>query len=80
MISRRNKVYKVKFKEINKPAVIKIYPRSSKLSIEYRNLKNLSKAGINVPKVIYKSEKCLILEYISGDLVNNMAEKQDLGS
>lgn len=80
LISRRNKVYKIKFRDTNLPAILKVYPSENELSNEYINLKKLSKLGITVPNVLSKSNKCLILEHISGDLVNDLAEKQNLGS
>ncbi|MEN4018971.1 MAG: hypothetical protein PQ975_11730 [Methanobacterium sp.] len=78
--SRRNNVYKVKFRETSLPAVMKVYSKKNNLLNEYKNLKKLSKAGLNVPELLFKSESCLILEHIPGNLVNDLTERQDLGS
>lgn len=80
MKSRRNKVYKVKFKETSLPAIMKLYFQKNNLLNEYKNLKKLSKTGLNVPEVLFKSENCLILEHIPGNSVNDLTERHDLGS
>jgi tRNA A-37 threonylcarbamoyl transferase component Bud32 len=79
LFSRRNKVYKVKIKETGTLAIMKIYSKQRELLNEYANLEKVSNAGLRVPKVFIKIENILILEYIPGNLVNDLAEKQDLG-
>lgn len=79
MKSRRNKVYKVKFKEVHLPAIMKVYSQKNNLLNEFKNLKKMSKAGLNVPELLFKSKNCLILEYIPGNSVNDLTERQDLG-
>jgi len=59
---------------------MKVYSKKNDLLNEYKNLKKISKAGLNVPELLFKSENCLILEYIPGNLVNDLTERHDLGS
>lgn len=50
------------------------------LEKEYRNIKALQKQGIPIPKIMYKSNDSLIFQYIQGELVGDLVEKQCLGN
>jgi tRNA A-37 threonylcarbamoyl transferase component Bud32 len=80
MFSRRNKVYKVKIKETGMLAIMKVYSKQRELLNEYANLKKISNARLNVPRVLKKTENSLILEYIPGNLVNDLVEQLNLGN
>lgn len=66
----------------NKIFVMKKYSIDS-ISIlekEYRNIKMLQKSGIPVPKIIDISNGSLFLEYIRGELVGDLVERQCIGN
>lgn len=50
------------------------------LEKEYKNMEMLQKHGISIPKIIYKSNDSLIFQYIQGELVEDLVEKQCLGN
>jgi tRNA A-37 threonylcarbamoyl transferase component Bud32 len=49
------------------------------LEREYRNIKMLQDSGVLVPKVIHKENDTLFFEYIQGDLVGDLVERQSIG-
>jgi len=81
--SKRNQVYKIILENEGKSqlAIMKIYDsgKDSLLEAEYRNINMLYDYGINVPKIICKDNNRLIMEYIDGDLVNDLVERLDTG-
>ncbi|WP_414469802.1 hypothetical protein [Methanobacterium sp. ACI-7] len=80
--SYRNESYKIKFTSDNNHlfAVLKVYSNTEKCLIEYKNLIELSNNGIKVPEVLEKHDNKLFLEYIGGNLVNELIEKQHIGN
>ncbi|HOH89017.1 MAG TPA: RIO1 family regulatory kinase/ATPase, partial [Bacillota bacterium] len=46
---------------------------------EYRNMKMLQDSGVLVPKVIHKENDSLFFEYIQGELVGDLVERQSIG-
>lgn len=79
--SRRNKVYKVKLNSNNEnKMVMKIYQDPSSRLIEQENLLKLKQNNINIPDILKRSKNLLFLEYIKGDLINDLVEKLDSGS
>jgi len=82
LYSKRNQVYKIMLEIEGKsqPAIMKIYSGKDNLpEAEYRNMKMLYDYGINVPRIICKDNNRLIMEYIDGDLVNDLVERLDTG-
>lgn len=79
--SRRNKVCKVKLNSNNEnKMVMKIYQDTSSRLIEHENLLKLKQNNINIPDMFKGSKNILFLGYIQGDIINDLAEKLDLGS
>lgn len=66
----------------NKVCIMKKYSiySSGILEKEYKNIKMLQKSGISVPKIIYKNNDSLFLEYIRGELVGDLVERQCIGN
>lgn len=82
LYSKRNQVYKIMLEIEGKsqPAIMKIYSGKDNLpEAEYWNMKMLYDYGINVPRIICKDNNRLIMEYIDGDLVNDLVERLDTG-
>jgi len=50
------------------------------LAKEQKNLKMLHRSGISVPKVLYEYNGRIFLEYIKGDLIGDLVERQCLGN
>jgi len=50
------------------------------LEREYKNIKMLQKSGISVPQIIFKSDNSLFFEYIRGELIGDLVERQCMGS
>ncbi|HQL35958.1 MAG TPA: RIO1 family regulatory kinase/ATPase, partial [Bacillota bacterium] len=46
---------------------------------EYRNMKMLQDSGVLVPRVIHKEDDSLFFEYIQGELVGDLVERQSVG-
>lgn len=72
------------FKNSNKNEILvmKKY-RIDSISIlekEYNNIKMLQKSGISIPKIIFRSNDSLFLEYIQGELAGDLAERQCIGN
>ncbi len=65
----------------SKIAIMKKYNFDSMsiLEKEYANIKALQKFGIFIPKILYKSHDSLFLEYIQGELIGDLVEKQIIG-
>lgn len=80
--SKRHNVYKVKINNENKISIMKKYSPDSMNSLEkeYKNIKMLQESGIWVPKIIYKNNDSIFLEYIAGELVGDLVERQYIGS
>lgn len=72
------------FKNSNKNEILvmKKY-RIDSISIlekEYNNIKMLQKSGISIPKIIFRSNDSLFLEYIQGELAGDLTERQCIGN
>ena len=81
--SKRNNVYKIKIQSLveKEIAVMKKYNNNSHIQEkEYGNIKMLQKLGIPIPKIIYKNNDNLILQYIQGELVGDLVERQGIGN
>lgn len=90
--SKRNNVYKVQVNNCveneaemdknNKILVMKRYSTNNTgiMEKEYENIKMLRKLGISIPNVIYKNSDSLFLEYIRGELVVDLIERQYIGN
>jgi len=82
--SKRNSVYKVKIYNSaeNEIAIMKKYSIDSIgiLEKEYKTIKMLQKLDVSIPKIIYKSSDSLFFEYIQGELVGDLAERQCIGN
>lgn len=65
----------------SKIAIMKKYNFDSMaiLEREYTNIKMLQKFGIFIPEIIYKNHDSLFLEYIPGELIGDLVEKQIIG-
>ena len=61
--------------------IMKKYDSKNKYlrGVEYKNIKTLEDLSMPVPKIIYKTRDSLILEYIQGELLVDLVEKQFLG-
>jgi tRNA A-37 threonylcarbamoyl transferase component Bud32 len=84
LFSRRNEVYKVELsvKGEKKPAIMKVYngvKGADRSLIEYKSLMELSAWGIDVPSVMARIDNVLLLEFIPGIPVVNLAERLDMG-
>ncbi|NLM43684.1 MAG: hypothetical protein GX201_06685 [Clostridiales bacterium] len=83
LYSKRNQVYKIRIdkEEKNQLAIMKVFSSDKEklLDIEYRNIEMLYDYGINLPKIICKDKNRLIMEYIEGDLINDLVERLDTG-
>ena len=66
--------------EESNPMIMKLYDNTEALDIEYKNIKRLDELSITVPKILIKAENSLFLDYIKGDLVGDLAEKEDMGN
>ena len=81
LYSKRNQVYKIRIdkEEKNQLAIMKVFSSDKEklLDIEYRNIEMLYDYGINLPKIICKDKNRLIMEYIEGDLINDLVERLD---
>ena len=82
--SKRNNVYKVKIHSgmENRIAIMKKYNMDNEdlSEKEFKNIKMLQKSGISIPKIIYKSNDSIFLEYIQGELIEDLVERQCIGN
>lgn len=63
----KNNIYVMKKYNINNIDV---------LEKEYKNIKMLQKLGLSIPEIIYKTNDSLFLQYIQGELVGDLVERQ----
>ncbi|MGB9936123.1 MAG: RIO1 family regulatory kinase/ATPase [Methanobacterium sp.] len=80
--SYRNEVYKIKLTSANNTsfAVMKIYSNASNCESEHKNLIKLKNNYIKVPNILGKYKNKLFLEYIEGNTINDLLQKQDMGN
>ncbi len=60
--------------------IMKTYDNPNILEKEYKNIKRLDELSMPVPKVLMKTENSLFLTYIKGELIGDLAEKEDTGN
>lgn len=83
-VSKRNQVFLVRLHEgdDSRLAVLKEYAPANKkcLDAEYDNILMLQSNGIPVPGIIHRSSGSLLLEYLEGPLISDLAERLDTGA
>lgn len=81
--SKRNRVSLVRLHEAagSRLAVFKEYGSRGRelLESEYENIMKLRAFGIPVPRILSKTEAGILMEYIEGQLVTELAERLDTG-